>query len=235
VDEVGLRLAGAGRGWLQRRDMDAASTRPLRGSMVGRARFIEDHVIDQAGRGIGQYVILGSGLDSFALRRLEIAAGMRVFEIDRPGSIAWKRQRLIDLGYGIPPWLRLVPVDFEAGGSWREELQAAGFDAARPAVVASAGVSMYLQKETTVATLRQVAALAPGSSLVMTFIQPLGQPEPEIFISLFSAPEMLGLARDAGFADARFISTPEVVERYFAGRADGLQPRPSQGLLVAMV
>jgi hypothetical protein len=114
-------------------------------------------------------------------------------------------------------------------------LLAAGFDVARPAVVASAGVSMYLQKETTAATLRQAAALAPGSSLVMTFIQPLGQPEPEIFISLFSAPEMLGLARDAGFADARFVSTPDLIERYFAGRTDGVQPRPSQGLLVATV
>jgi hypothetical protein len=31
---------------------------------------------------------------------------------------AWKRQRLIELGYGIPEWLRLVPVDFEVGQSW---------------------------------------------------------------------------------------------------------------------
>lgn len=38
----------------------------------------------------------------------------------RPTSVpqAWKRNRLIELGYGIPEWLRLVPVDFESGESW---------------------------------------------------------------------------------------------------------------------
>jgi len=61
--------------------------------------------------------------------------------VDQPGTQAWKRQRLVDLGYGVPGWLRLVPVDFEAGASWHEEVAKAGFDAARPAVVASTGVS----------------------------------------------------------------------------------------------
>jgi Leucine carboxyl methyltransferase len=55
-------------------------------------------------------------VDTFAQRRPEIAARLRVFEADRPGPQAWKRQRLTDLGYGVPGWLRLVPVDFEAAG-----------------------------------------------------------------------------------------------------------------------
>ncbi|HET8637536.1 MAG TPA: class I SAM-dependent methyltransferase, partial [Acidobacteriaceae bacterium] len=38
---------------------------------------------------------------------------MRVFEIDQPGPQEWKRRRLMDLGLGIPPFLQLVPVDFE--------------------------------------------------------------------------------------------------------------------------
>jgi O-methyltransferase involved in polyketide biosynthesis len=50
------------------------------------------------------------------------------------------RQRLVDLG--IPAFLRLVPVDLEAGDAWAAA--AAGFDPRRPAVVASTGVSMYL-------------------------------------------------------------------------------------------
>ena len=58
-----------------------------------------------------------------------------MFEVDRPGPQTWKRERLTELGYGIPPWLRLVPVDFEADGSWWDRLVAAGFDAAEPAVV----------------------------------------------------------------------------------------------------
>lgn len=58
----------------------------------------------------------------------EIAARLRVSENDRPGTQAWKRRRLIELGYGIPDWLRLVPVDFEAGADWWEQLSDAGFE-----------------------------------------------------------------------------------------------------------
>src|SRR5437867_1703389 len=179
-DEIGLRLAAPDEGWRRRPDMDPRATKPFRASIVARARFIEDLVVERAGRGVGQYVLLGAGLDTFAQRRPEIASGLKVFEVDRPGSQAWKRQRLIELGFGVPQWLRLVPVDFEAGGSWRDELARAGFDARRPAVVTSTGVSMYLTREAIAAMLREVASLAPGSTFAMTFLMPLELAEPEV-------------------------------------------------------
>ena len=92
--------------------------------LLARARFIEDLVAEQAAHGVGQYVILGAGLDTFAQRRPELASRLLVFEIDRPGPQAWKRQRLVDLGLGIPSFLRLVPVDFEAGDAWWKRLAA---------------------------------------------------------------------------------------------------------------
>ena len=95
--------------------MHPQGTRPFRASIVARARFIEDLVAEQAQRGVDQYVILGAGLDTFAQRRPELASRLRVFEIDQPGPQAWKRQRLVELGYGVPDGLKLVPVDFEAG------------------------------------------------------------------------------------------------------------------------
>lgn len=49
----------------------------------------------------------------------------------------------------------------------------AGFDPGRPAVVSSTGVSMYLTKSATAATLRRLATLATGSTVVMTFFVPL--------------------------------------------------------------
>src|SRR5438132_1075471 len=113
-DEIGLRLADPDDGWRDRPDMHPHGTRPFRVSIVARARFIEDLVVEQAGRGVGQYVILGAGLDTFAQRKPEIASRLHAFEVDRPGPQAWKRQRLIELGFGIPEWLRLVPVDFAA-------------------------------------------------------------------------------------------------------------------------
>src|SRR5690242_19852098 len=158
-DEVGLKLAAPDEAWRSRPDM-STFTRPFRASILARARFIEDLVAEQVERGVGQYVILGAGLDTFAQRRPELASRMTVFEIDQPGPQAWKRQRLIELGFGVPSFLRFVPVDFEAGDTWWERLAAAGFDSERPAVVASTGVSMYLTKQAITATLRHVAALA---------------------------------------------------------------------------
>src|SRR5439155_13983151 len=141
----------------------------FRASIVARACFIEDLVAELAACGVGQYVILGAGLDTFAQRRRELAGRLLVFEVDRPGPQAWKRGRLIDLGFGVPSFLRLVPVDFEAGDTWWDGVAEAGFDANRPAVVASTGVSMYLTHDAITATLRQAAALAPGSILAMSF------------------------------------------------------------------
>jgi len=249
-DEVGLKLAAPDGGWRSRPDM-SPFTRPFRASIVARARFVEDLVAAQAARGVRQYVILGAGLDTFAQRRTELASHLIVFEIDRPGPQAWKRQRLVDLNLGIPPFLRLVPVDFEAGNAWWEQLAASGFDAEGPAVVASTGVSMYLTKDAIAATLRQVAALARGSTLVMSFMLPIELADSDVrpgieraeagarangtpFISFFTPPEMLTLAHDAGFAEVQHVSAATLAQRYFAGRTDGLRPpNNSEELLVA--
>jgi methyltransferase (TIGR00027 family) len=251
-DTIGLQLAAPEDGWRERPDM-SAFTRPFRASILARARFIEDQVEEQAARGVDQYVILGAGLDTFAQRRPDLASHMQVFEIDQPGPQAWKRRRLVELDFGIPPFLHLVPVDFEAGDSWWERLTAAGFDAARPAVVAAAGVSMYLTRGAIMETLRRGATLAPGSTFAMTFMLPIDMLDAEIrtgveraaagakasgtpFISFFAPAAMLAMARDAGFRQARHVSAASLAERYFANRTDGLRPPPnSEELLVATI
>lgn len=218
---------------------------------LARARFIEDLVAEQAARGVAQYVILGAGLDTFAQRRPELASRLHMFEIDQPGPQQWKRQRLLDLGLGIPSFLRLVPVDFEAGDAWWERLAASGFNSGRPAVVASTGVSMYLTRDAIMATLRQVAALAPGSTLAMSFMLPIELLDPEIragveralegarvsgtpFISFFTPTAMLALARDAGIKEVQHVSAAMLAQCYFADRTDGLRPpNNSEELLVA--
>jgi methyltransferase (TIGR00027 family) len=249
-DEVGLRLAAPEAGWRDWPDMDPVFTSGFRAHVVARSRFIEDLVAAQAARAAGQYVLLGAGLDTFAQRRPDVAARLRVFEADQPGPQAWKRRRLAELGYGVPDWLRLVPVDFEAGGSWRDEIAAAGFDAGRAAVVASTGVSMYLTREANAATLRELASLAAGSTVAMTFQLPAelvderDRPGRQIavdgaersgtpFISFFTPAQMLALAREAGFADVRHVSGTTLSERYFAGRADGLRMSTGEDFLVA--
>ncbi|MCX4648009.1 MULTISPECIES: class I SAM-dependent methyltransferase [unclassified Streptomyces] len=249
-DEIGLQLAAPGDDWRARPDMDPQATSGFRAAIVARARYIEDLIAEQADRGVTQYVILGAGLDTFAQRKPELASRLRVFEVDQPGTQAWKRHRLVELGYGIPDWLHLVPVDFEASTSWSEQLSTAGFDPSRPAVIVSTGVTMYLNKDATAATLHQIAELAPGSTLAMTFLLPTelvddadhgalrtskegarasGTP----FISFYTPPEMLALARDAGFKDTRHVPGQSLAERYFADRTDDLRPSSGEDLLLA--
>lgn len=249
-DEIGLQLANPDPHWRERPDMHPQGTSGYRASIVARARLIEDLVVEQLGHGINQYVILGAGLDTFAERRPDIVSRLQIFEVDQPGTQAWKQRRLIELGFGIPNNLHLVPVDFEAGDSWLEKLKANGFDPNKPSVIASTGVSMYLTRDANLTTLRQIASLAPGSILALTFILPLelidakeraqhqmvyekaraaGTP----FVSFFEPSEIMALAHEAGFKDAKHISRDGIIQRYFTGRSDGLQPASGEEFLIA--
>lgn len=249
-DRIGLELADPDAGWRDRGDMHPEGTSGFRASIVSRARFVDDLVIEEAGRGVAQYVVLGAGLDTFAQRRPDVASGLVVFEVDQPGPQEWKRRRLVALGYGVPDRLRLVPVDFEAGGSWWAGLLDAGFDPDRPGVVASTGVAMYLSEEANAATLAQLAQLAPGSTVAMTFQLPLDliaeadRPGRETaergarasgtpFVSFYAPGQMLAAARRAGFADVRHVAGPTLAERYFTGRPDQLWPSTGEDFLVA--
>ena len=243
-DAVGLKLAAPEDGWRQRPDM-SPFTRSFRASIVARSRYIEDLVAEHS-----QYVILGAGLDTFVQRRPKQASKMTVFEIDQPGPQEWKRRRLVELGYGVPAFLKFVPVDFEAGDQWWERLVEAGFDAMRPAVMASAGVSMYLTKDAVAATLRRAVGMAPGSAFVMSFLLPVEMAEPEArvgieravagakasgtpFLSFYTPDEMLTAGRAAGFKTVEHVSAERLGEMYFSGRSDGLRPpRNSEELLV---
>jgi len=246
-DEVGLRLADPGDDWRERPDMDVEATRRIRASIVARARFVEDVVAEQAGRGVDQYVVLGAGLDTFAQRRPELGARLTVFEVEQPGTQAWKRRRLTELGYDLPDWLRFVPVDFE--GDWWGRL-AAALDTGRPAVVAATGVTMYLTRDAITTMFRLVAGLAPGSTLVTTFLRPPDDVEPEQraqlqvaqrgarasgtpFLSFFTPEQLLALGRECGFREVRHVSAAELAERYFADRGDGVEPSRGEEVMVA--
>jgi methyltransferase (TIGR00027 family) len=246
-DEIGLKLINPTYDWQQRPDMKF--TKRLRASILARARFIEDLIIEQSKQGIGQYVILGAGLDTFAQRRPDIASKLQIYEIDQSDTLDWKKQRLIELGFRIPDYLHFVPVDFETS-SWWEELINSGFDIKKSAVVACTGVSLYLTKEAITSTLNQIEKLVPGSKLAMTFYLPVEFLDEEDksmqeiaekgareagtpMLSFFRPDEILALARRTGFKDARTISTKEMEMLYFADRIDNLRPASGEVFLLA--
>jgi len=73
-DEIGLAIAAPDDGWRDRPDMHPVGTGPYRAAIVARTRLVEDLVIDG---GIGQYVLLGAGLDTFGQRHPEHFNGPR--------------------------------------------------------------------------------------------------------------------------------------------------------------
>lgn len=246
-DKVGLQLINPEEGWQERPDMKY--TQRLRASIVARSRFIEDVILQESEKGTRQYVILGSGLDTFAQRRQDIASKLQIFEIDQPETLAWKQKRLTETGYGLPKNLHFVPVDFEIS-LWWNELIKAGFNPDEPAVIACTGVTLYLTKEAITSTLKQLATLVPGSKLAMAFYLPLelleeeDQPMQEMaekgaresgtpFVSFFTPSDILFLAKDAGFDDAEIISTSNIRSLYFSDRTDRLIPASGEVFLLA--
>ncbi len=248
-DTIGERIIGEGN-WRSRQDMSPDFSKSMRASVTGRARFIEDLVDEEAKRGVTQYVILGAGLDTFAQRRSESGGKLQVFEVDQPGPQAWKQQRLKVLKLATPDWLRFVPVDFEAGESWWDKLIESGFDPKKPAVIVSTGVSMYLTREANLATFRQIAKLAKGSTFAMTFMLALDLLPPQErglmefvmkraaesgtpFLSLFTPEQIAALAKEGGFPTADAVSAQDLFKRYFASRSDGLNAGTAENFLVA--
>jgi methyltransferase (TIGR00027 family) len=230
--------------------MHPDGTRAFRASIVARARYLDDLVVGRAAEGVGQYVILGAGLDTFAQRHPDVA--VRIFEVDQPGTQEWKRRRLTEIGYPPGENLQFVPVDFEGGDAFPDALRVNGFDTDRLTVVSSMGVSMYLTKEATETMLRQVAALAAGSVLAMTFMLPLDlvdvaeRPMQESveaaaagsgtpFISHYTPDEISERCCAAGLSVVQHVSPDDLTARYFARRPDGLRPPSAEHLIVATV
>ena len=211
----------------------------VRAQLVLRHRFAEDELAQAAAQGVQQYVALGAGMDTFAWRQPPFAAGLRLFEVDQPGTQAWKRARLAAAGLADPPNVRWIPLDFERA-SLADGLAAAGFDAARPAFFSWLGVIMYLTWPAAAAVLRFVAALPRPSGIVLDFVLPdealAGDDRAalqRVAAGIAARGEQVGLRllpeelsarlRDLGFSRVALLMPEEANARYFAGRSDGLR------------
>lgn len=137
---------------------------------AARSRIAEDAISEAVERGIRQIVILGAGLDTFALRNPHGALGIRVYEVDHPATQAWKVERLAEAQLALPPSLILVPVDFEQD-NLRESLAAAGFQQNTPAFFTWLGVVPYLTQEAIGRTLETIASV-PNSAVVFDYMEP---------------------------------------------------------------
>jgi len=241
-DPLALRILGSQGALAVERDVTerehTRAARALRAFMAVRSRFAEDQLALAIGRGVGQFVILGAGLDTFAYRN-PFADCLRVFEVDHPATQAWKRDLLAQANIAIPSSVTFVALDFERH-AFQEALSAGGFTAREPAFFSWLGVTMYLTRETALAVLRFIASLPAGSGVAFDYavspallgpierwavtafsrrLAAMGEP----WTLFFDPSELLTDLHALGFSHVADLGPKEINSRFFSGRTDGLE------------
>jgi methyltransferase (TIGR00027 family) len=212
----------------------------FRSIFVLRSRYTEDSLEEAVANGIGRYVLLGAGMDTFAYRQPSWAARLRIFEIDHPESQKVKREHLLKRGIAIPANVEFCPIDFEHS-SLAEGLATSSLDHRAPTFFSWLGVTRYLTKEAIDSTLRFILSMARGSEIAMEFILPpdswtseetgyltrvlptataIGEP----WLTYFTPEEMSEHLTRLGFSRASHLTPEDAVARYFVNRHDGLRP-----------
>lgn len=161
------------------------STRGMRLFIVSRSRFSEEALAACVGRGAGQVVVLGAGLDTFSLRNPFLH--VRVFEVDFPATQAWKRQQLQSAGLAVPETLVFAPVDFERE-SLADGLARAGFRRDQPAFFQWLGVVPYLSSEAISSALDFIVSI-PNAAVVFDYTEPFENHPPERRANLMATAE----------------------------------------------
>jgi methyltransferase (TIGR00027 family) len=137
---------------------------------AARSRIAEDALSGAVERGVRQIVILGAGLDTFALRNPHGARQVRLYEVDHPATQAAKLERVAEAQIALPPLLIFVPVDFEQD-DLGEKLVAAGFQQNLPAFFTWLGVVPYLTEDAIGRTLRYVSSIQ-NAEVVFDYLEP---------------------------------------------------------------
>jgi len=224
----------------------------LRAIVVARSRFVEDELSVAIKQGIRQFVVLGAGLDTFAYRNRHSDAGLKVFEIDYPATQEWKRSQLNAANISIPESLTFVPIDFESQ-SLRDRLQEVGFKADKPSFFSWLGVTMYLNKETVMSTMKYITSSTPSGSLIIFdyTVPPSSQNFIRRFVfrllarkmavigepwQTFFDPQQLAIElKDIGFAHVKDFDPENINSRFFSDRTDKLKVGSFGHLMKAIV
>jgi methyltransferase (TIGR00027 family) len=205
---------------------------------AARSRIAEDALSQAVERGVRQIVILGAGLDTFALRSPHSSPEIPIYEVDHPATQAWKRERLAEAQLALPSWLVFVPVDFERDDLGKS-LAGAGFEQNAPAFFTWLGVVPYLTQEAIAGALDYMASI-PNAEVVFDYLEP-----PQAFseemrelvkkrteqlermgerqASHFEPAGMAALLRAHGFSAIEDIDFQAIRSR-FGGAVQGLAP-----------
>lgn len=215
---------------------------------LARAAFCEENLKTAEMTGTEQYVIIGAGYDTFALRENTFVSEHTVFEIDHPLTQADKLERIKRPGLSYSENVKFVPVDLSSE-DMSEKLLAAGFDRTKKSFFSWLGVSYYLPEEKIGRTLQSIAKLcSEGSSLVFDFgdeglfesedrriknMLAMAAAAGEPMKSSFDMLTLTRLLEKHGFLIYELLRPKDIEERYFGGR-DMIKPFPHIELALAV-
>jgi len=222
-------------------DVLLGSMRPVGAQVVSRSRYAEDLLEKAIAAGIRQYVIVGAGFDSFALRRRDLEPTVRVFELDHPDTQRAKRERLQSIGVDLPSNLEFVGIDFEHE-TVADGLARSSYQPDSRAFFSWLGTTPYLSNSATLGTLASIAQLAAErTEIVFDYLvcdEAMSGEERRIVEKLkrftarrgepvvgeFDPAELETVLRSVGLELIENFSGADQEKRYFADRQDGLRP-----------
>lgn len=132
---------------------------PIRRQVLARARYAEDKLQEALESGIRQYVIIGAGLDSFALRRGDLDGKISIYELDHPATQQAKKARVKALNLCLPEHHEFVPIDFEKENIC-DALAGSSYDPRKPAFFSWLGTVHYISQPAVFKTLTSIQSCA---------------------------------------------------------------------------
>jgi methyltransferase (TIGR00027 family) len=193
---------------------DYLRANPAYPNVILRSRYTEDALHRAVAQGTRQYLLIGAGFDSYALRRPPVAQSVSVIEIDHPATQNFKLQCMAAAQVAVPDLVRYMAADLS-----RQDLPSvlarSPMRAEEPAFFSWLGVTMYLTRQANQDTLRAIAAIAaPGSEIVFTYFD-------QVF---FDQPGAASAAAMALRAEVASVGEPFVSGFHPATLAADLQP-----------
>ena len=215
---------------------------PAYANVIARSCYSEDALLSAMSERVNQFVLIGAGYDSYALRRPPEAQRLEIFEIDHPSTQAMKKQRLTACGVPDGGGVHFIAADL-GHESVASALTRSTFQPTERAFLSWLGVTMYLTREANMATLGSVAqCCAPGTELVFSYVdqsifgsrssataehfaqlgrevESYGEP----FVSGFNPFTLANDLRDVGLNLEEDLDDRQVIQRFDPSDANGLK------------
>lgn len=197
-------------------------------TVLARAKFAEESLRTAVRTGTKQYVILGAGFETYALRN---DLPLEIFEVDRKEVIESKLARIAQNGLVSRENVHYIAADL-AQDNLGELLEGNGFVKGEKTLFSMMGLLYYLTKDEIAQILEKIALfVAEGSAVVFdiadnqAFSSKVGRVREMIEMARLSGEEMKScfgyeeleiLLQEYGFYVYEFLHEGDIQRRYFA-------------------